>query len=226
LFDIYVLPKNLVTQYNGPTPSTLVVTLLPRQSLGGPLTGASSQWNGCLTVGFHDSVVGPRHAFRATPKDRQSYYRDTKVWSFGRYSSLKTTREAVVAFGRMLIARGIIPRLHSEMRELCAYILGLAASQNHVLHTFVQNGRTLPMSRVARKIPDVILRLSRAMDELCSQEDSRPNLSPSTILKRGRRAASSYGTSKLPKGYICHQSLQSRNAACYALLPRIGAAAG
>jgi hypothetical protein len=178
--DIYVLPKTLGAQYNDPTPSTTsshtTATSCSRRAFAkvGLPNGTE------VTVGSLIRLLDRATQHRATPKDGQSYYffrgyEGMELWSMLFFED--NNEAAVVAFGRMLIARGIIHNYTPKCENFAQTFLVLQPLQEpRVLNTFVKWPNSHIESREEDPM-DVILRLSRHMDELCSQDGNRPNLS-------------------------------------------------
>jgi hypothetical protein len=175
--EIDFLPKTLETQYNDPTPSmTSSHTSVSRRAFAMVRLPNGTE----VTVGSLIRLLDRATKHRATPKDGQSYYffrgyEGMELWSMLFFEDNKEA--AVVAFGRMLIARGIIHNYTPKCENFAHTFLVLQPLQEpRVLNTFVKWPNSHIESREEDPM-DVILRLSRLMDELCSQDDYRQNLS-------------------------------------------------
>jgi hypothetical protein len=178
--DIYVQPKTLGTQYNDPTPSTTsshtTATSVSQRAFAKVRLPNGTE----VTVGSLIRLLDRATQHRATPKDGQSYYffrgyEGMELWSMLFFEDNQD--EAVVAFGRMLIARGIIHNYTPKCENFAHTFLVLQPLQEpRVLNTFVKWPNSHIESREEDPM-DVILRLSRLVDELCSQDDYRLNLS-------------------------------------------------
>lgn len=174
------LPKTLGTQYDNPAPSTTsshtTATSVSRRAFDKVRLPNGTE----VTVGSLIRLLDRATQHRATPKDGQSYYffrgyEGMELWSMLFFEDNK--EEDVVAFGRMLIARGIIHNYTPKCENFAHTFLVLQPLQEpRVLNTFVKWPNSHIESREEDPM-DVILRLSRHMDELCSQAEYRLNLS-------------------------------------------------
>jgi hypothetical protein len=178
--DMDFLPKTLRKQYIDPTSSTAsshtTTTSISRSAFAKvPLPDGTE-----VTVGSLIRLLDRATQHRASPKDRQSTYffrgyEGMDVWSMLYFEDAK--EEDVAAFGRMLIARGIIHNYTPNCENFAHTFLVLQPfHEPRALNTFVKWPNSHIESREEDPM-DVILRLSRQMDELFSQDDSRQNLS-------------------------------------------------
>jgi hypothetical protein len=175
--DTDFLPNTLGTQYTDPTPSmTSSHTSASRRAFAKARLPNGTE----VTVGSLIRLLDRATKHRVALKDGQSYYffrgyEGMELWSMLFFEDNKES--AVVAFGRMLIARGIIHNYTPKCENFAHTFLVLQPLQEpRVLNMFVKWPNSHIESREEDPM-DVILRLSRLMDELCSQDDYRLSIS-------------------------------------------------
>jgi hypothetical protein len=177
--DIDFLPKTPRKHYIDPTSSTTSSHTTATSPSRSAFAKVHLPDGTETTVGSLIRLLDRATLHRSSPKDRQSYYffrgyEGMNVWSMLYFEDAK--EEDVVAFGRMLIARGIIHNYTPNCEFAHTFLVLQPLQDPRALNTFVkwpdshaESSKEDPM--------DVILRLSRQMDGLCSQDDYRLNLS-------------------------------------------------
>jgi hypothetical protein len=177
--DLDYLPAPTGTQDDDPTPSTASsrtdATSVTRSAIAKVHLPNGTE----VTVGTLIRLLDRATQHSTSTKEGQFYYffrgyEGMELWSILFFEDDK--EEDVVAFGKMLVARGIIHNYTPNCENFAHTFLVLQPRQEpRVLNTSVKWPKSHTES--CKEDPmDVILRVSRQMDEICSQDDYRQNL--------------------------------------------------